>query len=220
MKSLIFSLVLILLTLNLASQEENKRNFSIGFHFNPNVLFRVDPSKSYEGSPAFEEFPSMGYTYGLSFSAGQESELKKFNFKNSAQVEVGGHGLFYSFNYERVIFNGSSFKTTAQAGISYYPKKTGVRDLWMPLVINEILSFTKHHIELGAGYVVIREAFRDLENNPISWFWSGVLTGRLGYRYQIPDGRINIRVGFTPFLEYDYNYEFHPSGGLAIGYCF
>jgi hypothetical protein len=167
MKNLILSLVLVVLTLNLAGQKNN------------------------------------------------------FDFKNSVQLEAGGHGLFYSLNYERIIINGISFKTTAQAGISYYPKNTGIRDIWMPLVINELFSFNKHHIELGAGYVLIREASRDLDGNPESWFWSGVLTGRLGYRYQMPDGRINIRVGFTPFLEYeDHNYEFHPSGGLAIGYCF
>jgi hypothetical protein len=91
----------------------------------------------------------------------------------------------------------------------------------MPLVINEIFSFTKHHIELGAGYVLIREAFRDPENNATSWFWSRATTGRLGYRYQAPDGRIILRVGFTPFLEYEgHNYEFHPSCGLAFGYNF
>jgi len=74
---------------------------------------------------------------------------------------------------------------------------------------------------LGEGYVVIREASRDLENNPISWFWSGVITGRLGYRYQVPDGRFLFRAGFTPFLEYEgHNYEFHPSGGLTIVYSF
>ncbi len=153
--------------------------------------------------------------------SGQKSESNNFKLKNSLQIEAGGHGLFYSLNYERVLFNGNRLKTAVQAGISYYPPKTGIRDLWMPIVINELFSFYKHHIELGAGFIVIREASRDIEGNPEFWFWSGVLTGRLGYRYQIPDGRINIRVGFTPFLEYeDHNYEFHPSGGLAIGYCF
>ena len=151
----------------------------------------------------------------------QEIESNKFTFNNSVQVEAGGHGLFYSINYERILLNNKVFKTSAQAGISYYPKKTGVRDIWIPLVINEIFSFTKHHIELGAGYVVIREASRDLENNPTSWFWSGVITGRLGYRYQVPDGRFIVRAGFTPFLENEEpKYEFHPSGGLAVGYTF
>ena len=151
----------------------------------------------------------------------QDNEANKFIFKNSIQIEAGGHGLFYSINYERILFNHKTFKTTVQGGISYYPKQTGVRDIWMPLVINEIFSFTKHHVELGAGYVLIREASRDYENNATSWFWSGVMTGRLGYRYQAPGGRIIIRAGFTPFLVYEgHNYEFHPSGGLAFGYNF
>ena len=68
MKNLILSLVLTLLALNLAGQEENKRNLSAGIHFNPNVLFRVELGKSNEGAPSFDEFPAMGYTFGLSFS--------------------------------------------------------------------------------------------------------------------------------------------------------
>jgi hypothetical protein len=124
---------------------------------------------------------------------GQEDHSDPFNFKNSAQIEVGGHGLFYSLNYERILINGSQFKTTAQGGISFYPKHTGVRDLWMPIVVNELFSFTKHHLEIGIGHVLIREASRDMENNPINWYWSGVITGRIGYRYQQPAGRIIIR---------------------------
>ena len=152
---------------------------------------------------------------------GQTSETSKFNRKNSIQVETGGHGLIYSLNYERVIFNGSSFKTVAQAGISYYPPSTGVRDCWIPIVLNELVSFNKHHIEAGIGHVFIREAGRDSENNALEWFWSGVFTGRLGYRYQVPDRRIIFRLGFTPFLEYENrHYEFHPSGGITIGYSF
>ncbi len=152
---------------------------------------------------------------------GQEDHSDSFNHKNSAQIEVGGHGLFYSLNYERILINGSQFKTTAQGGISFYPKHTGVRDFWIPIVVNELFSFTKHHLELGVGHVFIREATRDMENNPINWYWSGVFTGRIGYRYQQPAGRIIIRIGFTPFLEYEDRYkEFYPSGGIAFGYNF
>jgi len=75
-KNLILSLVFILLTLNLASQDENKRNLSAGFHFNPNVLFRVELGKSNEGAPSFDEFPAMGYTFGLSFSASINKKLQ------------------------------------------------------------------------------------------------------------------------------------------------
>ena len=98
-----------------------------------------------------------------------------------------------------------------------------MRDLWLPLIINELLSFNKHHIELGLGYVFIYEASRDSENNPSNWEWNGAYTGRLGYRYQKPNGRLIIRAAFTPFLEGQapfLNYDFHPSGGMAIGYAF
>ena len=150
----------------------------------------------------------------------QQTDNKKFHHRNSFQIELGGHGLFYSLNYERILVNGQNFKTNAQLGISYYPPSTGVRDVWMPIYINELYSFGNHHIEGGLGYVVIREAIRDTENNPEEWFWSGLFTGRIGYRFQKPDGRLILRAGFTPFMEHDIATEFHPSGGASIGYSF
>lgn len=142
-----------------------------------------------------------------------------FKNKNSIQFELFGHGLFYSFNYERILVNGQKFKTTGQAGISYYPPKTGIRDIWIPVLINELYSFDSHHIEFGFGYVFINEATRTEDYEEISRGWNGFLTGRIGYRYQKPDGRLIFRVGFTPLYEYEVK-EFHPSGGLTIGYSF
>ena len=52
----------------------------------------------------------------------QESDV--FQLKNSTQLDIGGHGLVYSFN-----------------------------------------------IEAGLGFIAIREAARDSENNPDYWFW-------------------------------------------------
>ena len=150
----------------------------------------------------------------------QDETSNKFLNKNSLQFDLGGHGLFYSVNYERILINGNSFKTAVQFGISYYPAATGFRDVWMPFGINEIFSFGKHHIEAGIGYVVIREATRDVENNPQDWFWSGLMAGRIGYRYQKPGDRLILRASFTPFIEHGTTHEFHPSGGISIGYGF
>ena len=137
---------------------------------------------------------------------GQDVGSNVFIYKNSAQIEAGGHGMFYSLNYERILINRDQFKTTSHAGISFYPRQTGVRHVWIPIVVNELFSISKHHLELGVGHVFIREASRDVENNPIEWFWSG---------------RIVLRAGFTPFLDYvDRIYEFIPSGGISVGYCF
>jgi hypothetical protein len=142
-----------------------------------------------------------------------------FKNKNSIQFELFGHGLFYSFNYERILLNGQKFKTSGQAGISYYPPKTNIRDIWIPVVIDELYSFDRHHLELGFGYVFVNEAGRTSDYEVISREWNGFLTGRIGYRYQMPDGRFIFRIGFTPLYEYEFN-EFHPSGGLTIGYSF
>jgi hypothetical protein len=154
-------------------------------------------------------------------SFGQKEPIPSQNFsnKNSIQFELFGHGLLYSFNYERIILNGQKFKTTVQAGIAYYPPKADIRDIWIPVLINELYSFDKHHIEIGFGYVFINEAIRDIDDDVISRDWNALMTGRIGYRYQKPDGRFIFRVGFTPIYEYEYN-EFHPSGGLTVGYSF
>ena len=113
----------------------------------------------------------------------QDEESNTFQKKNSAQLDLGGHGLFYSVNYERILINGNRFKTASQLGMSYYPPSTGIIDLWMPLGINEIYSFGKHHIEAGLGYIVTREALRDPENNPSEWYWNGFMSGRIGYSF-------------------------------------
>lgn len=143
----------------------------------------------------------------------------KFKNKNSVQMELFGHGLFYSLNYERIIFNGENLKTSGQIGLAYYPPKTDIRDIWIPAVINELISFDMHHLELGFGYLFINEGIRNLENEIISREWNGMLTGRIGYRYQKPSGRFIFRVGFTPLYELD-GKEFHPLGGVSFGYNF
>ena len=124
------------------------------------------------------------------------------------------------------------FKTAGQVGLSYYPPSTGIRDLWRSIELNELYSIGKHHIEAGLGFITIREAIRDTENRASEWYWSGIISGRLGYRYQIPKGRLILRAGFTPFLELGAleelgskriggtSSDFHPFGGISIGYSF
>ena len=92
----------------------------------------------------------------------------------------------------------------------------------MPILLNELYSFGKHHIELGAGYIFTNEVLRDGNLNAISRSWNGFLTGRIGYRYQKPAGRFLIRVAFTPVIEVQNINEsgFHPLAGVSFGYSF
>lgn len=150
---------------------------------------------------------------------GQNSTAKPFLYKNSFQLELAGPTVFYSLNYERILLNRSQYRTAVQAGISYYPPTTGMRDLWIPLGITEIYSMGNHHLEGGIGYMPVREAVRDPDNQATEWFWSHLATGRIGYRYQKPNEHLIIRAAFTPVYELD-GAEFHPLGGLSLGYAF
>jgi hypothetical protein len=155
---------------------------------------------------------------------GQRDTMEmRFAYKNSVQAELGGHGLFYSLNYERILFNGKRFKTSGQVGFAYYPPSTGIIDLWIPVEISELISIKKHHIELGIGYVIMNESRRGENNSVSSRKWEGLYSSRIGYRYQKPNGRFLLRVSFTPLfghLSDSEIFEFHPLGSVALGYSF
>jgi hypothetical protein len=158
---------------------------------------------------------------------GQEKiQSTKFENKNSVQLDLGGHGMLYSLNYERVIFNRDRFKTAAQVGFSYYPPSANFIDLWLPVSINEIISFGKHHLEVGIGIVPTRSSLRNIPYVSDEWVWSTFLSARIGYRYQKPDGKFLFRAGFTPLAEFNWHSQtlsadnIHPLAGISFGYCF
>ena len=154
------------------------------------------------------------------FSQRTKIQPLPFDYRNSVQLELGGHGLIYSLNYERILINNPKLKTTVQAGIAYYPPKADIIDIWIPVLVNEIISFNEHHMEIGIGHVFTVESTRNLENPPSDWELHGFLTGRLGYRLQKPGSRFIMRAAFTPLLSIENETEFHPTGGLSFGYAF
>jgi hypothetical protein len=110
-------------------------------------------------------------------------------------------------------------KTSGQIGVAVYPPSSGIIDLWIPILINELISFDMHHLEIGAGYIFTKESDSStLASN--ERVWNGYITGRVGYRYQKPSSRFLFRIAFTPIIEYNNYKEFHPSGGISIGYAF
>lgn len=146
------------------------------------------------------------------------SSSGEFLYLNNVQFEAGGHGLYYSFNYERILVNLPKFKLTSQVGASYYPPSTGMRQLWIPISFNQLYSWNKHHIETGIGPMV---TFDHITQSEViqSEFYSNydfMLILRLGYRYQPPTAKWFLRAGFTPIIEE----TFHPSGAASVGYNF
>lgn len=158
----------------------------------------------------------------LSGTYGQHTPIDPvpFDYRNSVQVELGGHGLVYSLNYERILLNNPGFKTSVQAGFAYYPPESGIIDLWIPVLVNGIVSFNQHHLEFGIGRSFTIESVSNAENLPTTHEFHGFMTGRLGYRLQKPGSRFVMRAAFTPLLNLEGETEFHPNVGLSFGYAF
>ncbi len=152
----------------------------------------------------------------------QKEDYVPHSLKNSIELELFGHGLFYSLNYERLILNFKKFKTLGQIGIAYYPEHAGIIPLWVPMSINQLISFDSHHIELGIGHVIHNDG--DKSN------YEAFGSFKVGYRYQKPGSRLLFKIAFTPLIDYwstvvtenyhDLPIEFHPSGGITLGYNF
>lgn len=135
----------------------------------------------------------------------------KFNHQNSIQLELLGSGGAYSLNYERILINRNRWKTVANIGIDVRGGEKWIGFL-VPIGITELLSFKSHHIEMGmsvaSGYT---------QNRDHGGWYDLYVMGRIGYRYQKPNGRFIARIGYTPFI---YPETFTPWGGIAFGYAF
>ncbi len=137
-----------------------------------------------------------------------------FSDRNSVQLELLGPAGIYSLNYERVLWNRSSWKTTTQIGFSIL----GTRD-WsginFPIAITQLKSFTNHHVEIGIG-TIANVVFHKTNIYGYQWERYMYFNGRLGYRFQKPEGKFLFRAGYTP-LFYP---EFGHWVGLSLGYSF
>lgn len=144
------------------------------------------------------------------------SSTNTFAFKNSVQVDLFGHGGFYSLNYERLLINKNKTKTLLRAGLSLYPQHT-TSSFLMPVSLNELISFKSHHLELGAGMLYMNNGGGILKNHDLF----GTFT--LGYRYQKPGSHFMYKAAFTPIINANLRWgkaEAFPWGGFTFGYNF
>jgi hypothetical protein len=154
--------------------------------------------------------------FGQRYEFSDTSNIKT----KSIQIELLGNGIGYSFAYENIFINHAKFKTAALIGIEYLPPSFDV-DLIFPVQVCQLFSFNKHHLELGIGYSFILELWHEENIKQLS----GLFNGRIGYRYQKPDGKFLFRFGFIPFRTHwitngNEHYKFSPWGGISFGYAF
>jgi hypothetical protein len=141
--------------------------------------------------------------------------------RNTAYVEIMGGGRYWTANYE-YLFKDFGVKQGARIGVGAFPNFLNVNRPLCFTAHAEYVNFwfsKYHHIEWGAGIsyryecykkdiieksysrisptdsvlVIINHEYKSVTTGPI-------LTGRLGYRYQDPDGGLVVRVGWTPLF--------------------
>ena len=141
--------------------------------------------------------------------------------RNALYFELLGSGGLYSINYERNInrnvYGRIGFGTWEVTDLFSLNPEPG-RITTVPLLITYLSGSTKHHFEIGGGFLLGNK--KDFMGS--SSIFS--LTGFLGYRYQslISKGFL-FRIGLAPFIslnETNYPDSYFLAPALSIGYSF
>lgn len=133
----------------------------------------------------------------FTLSAVEKEEV--FAGKNRVGFQIGGSSLIFGANYERLLFNHERFKTGVEMGAGLLSLNGG---------INQLFSFSQHHVELRVGAIGTRMIYSDQV-----YCYLGA-----GYRFQRPLGRTAFQVSF-PIL-YGENSGFFLGAGVSISRVF
>lgn len=128
----------------------------------------------------------------------QEAGIRKNNFN----LELGGVGIIYSVNYERIVFNKNMHNISGSIGFERITTSN------MYVLQADYFYGKKHALDIGIAYWI----------NPAA---ESKFIPRIGYRYQADSGFL-FKIGFTPLINVDYynNIPVLPYGGVAIGWSF
>lgn len=164
-----------------------------------------------------------------------------FNISMNAQEknnliygELGGNGLFYSLNYERILYKN----LRAKVGFSYLhiiEKGTNFNQdiISFPITASYLYPIGKkgHLFEGGLGVMFLISSGNIVEYGGSTDLFPNI-TSILAYRYEKPTSRFSFKVAFTPLygmksLTEDQGEPFNPLGkrfqiwgGIGVGYKF
>jgi len=121
-----------------------------------------------------------------------DMRIREAKIKPSAvNFELGGNGLFYSFNYDRVLIQMDHYKGSVRIGAGIIPYPESIKDnrtfLFLPVEYNNLFGPKQNFLEVSMGTTY---------NNSLqggNWW----MTGRVGYRLQPIDGGFMLRAGLV-----------------------
>ena len=135
---------------------------------------------------------------------------------NAVYLELGGNGLLYSLNYDRLLtprvaarvgFMGLGAATDSVSG--------GV--IAAPLMVSYLFGEGNSHFETGLGVMLAAGAIDEVGELEDEGFSGAIGTATVGYRYQRPGGGFVFRAGVTPLFDTS---GIAPWVGISLGYGF
>lgn len=150
----------------------------------------------------------------------QYRTVESFGAMNAAYFEIAGNGDTYSINFERLFLQQAELKVGLRAGIGtnlfFLPEETTTYPI-VPIEAIGLMGRREKHFEFGLGYT------RRFTDDPD--LLHDMYFGRLGFRYQRPEGGLVVRVALTPFISAESNVRtpgvaLVPRFGLSIGRSF
>ncbi|RZK55421.1 MAG: hypothetical protein EOO91_14155 [Pedobacter sp.] len=146
----------------------------------------------------------------VQFASAQETK------KNSLYLEIGGNGVLYSVNYDRIIPISTQFKLAPRIGFDYVPrniKNAPTYGNWsFPIEANVLYAQSresKNFLEGGLGLSLFNIVANYKYNNDKTEIidtevkTAKITTFRLGFRHQKPTGGFMYRAGLLVRLSQD-----------------
>lgn len=117
---------------------------------------------------------------------------------NNWFIELGGASMFYSLNYEKILYRGERISVAGRVGIGYNPfDYTFLNKVYLdrnttmaPFTASFLYGRGKEKIEIGAGFTLLAKNITDREIVP---------TAILGFKV-IETNKVYFKISYTPFI--------------------
>ena len=138
--------------------------------------------------------------------------------KNQVYFELGGFGLTYSINYERLVSENFALR----GGIGVTPGLLFIDGtlFTIPVSGSYLIGGEFSKLELGIGATYITSTDIEFFDFPAGSFSTIAIDGIIGYRGGSPEGGLVFRIAFSPMYSSEFNPNFVPYGLISFGYGF
>lgn len=137
--------------------------------------------------------------------------------KNQVYFELGGCGLTYTINYERLISDNLALR----GGVGITPGFIVDGTMFaIPVTGSYLIGNGFSKLELGLGATYMTSTNINLFGLPVGSFSLIAFDGVIGYRGGSPEGGFVFRIAFNPMYSSEFDPNFLPYGLISFGYGF